>query len=66
MCVQVSLIGSLWFSVAEGQELASMATAGTLDLSVFEHHRFKLEQVNDALEVAEKRTGGFVNVVIVQ
>ncbi len=66
MCVQVSLIGSLWFSVAEGQELASMATAGTLDLSIFEHHRFKLEQVNEALEVAEKRAGGFVNVVIVQ
>ena len=66
MCAQVSLIGSLWFSVAEGQELAAMAEAGTLDLSIFDHHRFKLEQVNEALEFAEKRAGGFVNVVIVQ
>ena len=66
MCAQVSLIGSLWFSVAEGQELAAMASAGTLDLSIFEHHRFPLENVNEALELAEKRTGGFMNVVVVQ
>uniref|UniRef100_Q47GD4 Zinc-containing alcohol dehydrogenase superfamily n=1 Tax=Dechloromonas aromatica (strain RCB) TaxID=159087 RepID=Q47GD4_DECAR len=66
MCAQVSLIGSLWFSVAEGQELAAMADAGTLDLSIFEHHRFPLERVNQALELAEKRIGGFMNVVITQ
>lgn len=66
MCSQISLVGSLWFSVAEGQELAAMAAAGTLDLSVFDHHRFTLDQVNEALAVAEKRSGGFVNVVVVQ
>jgi alcohol dehydrogenase len=66
MCAQVSLMGSLWFSVAEGQELAAMADAGTLDLGVFEHQRFQLDQVNEALAVAEKRAGGFVNVVVVQ
>ncbi|MGB4062504.1 MAG: zinc-binding dehydrogenase [Azonexus sp.] len=66
MCAQVSLIGSLWFSVAEGQELAAMADAGTLDLSIFEHHTFPLDKVNEALELAEKRTGGFMNVVVVQ
>lgn len=66
MCAQVSLIGSLWFSVAEGQDLAAMADAGTLDLSIFEHHSFPLDKVNEALELAEKRTGGFMNVVVVQ
>lgn len=66
MCAQISLIGSLWFSVAEGQELAAMAAAGTLDLGIFEHQRFGLHQVNEALATAEKRAGGFVNVVVVQ
>ena len=64
MCAQVSLVGSLWFSVAEGEEMAEMAAAGTLDLSVFEHQRFTLDEVNEALSVAEKRAGGFVNVVV--
>lgn len=64
MCAQVSLIGSLWFTVAEGEDMAAMAAAGTLDLSVFEHQRFALDQVNEALALAEKRAGGFVNVVV--
>lgn len=64
MCAQISLLGSLWFSVGEGQDMAAMAAAGTLDLSVFEHRRFNLDQVNDALATAEKRAGGFVNVVV--
>jgi alcohol dehydrogenase len=66
MCSQISVVGSLWFSVGEGQDLAYMAAAGTLDLSVFEHHRYSLEQANEALADAEQRKGGFVNVVIVQ
>ena len=43
-----------------------MAAAGTLDLGVFDHHRYTLDQANEALAEAEKRAGGFVNVVIVQ
>ena len=66
MCAQVSLVGSLWFTVAQGEEMAAMAASGQLDLSVFEHQRFALEQANEALCVAEKRAGGFANVVIVQ
>ena len=64
MCLQKSYIGSLWFTTAEGQDMAQMAHAGTLDLSVFEHERFSLEHVNEALEAVEQRAGGFTNVVI--
>ncbi|WP_230630173.1 alcohol dehydrogenase catalytic domain-containing protein [Comamonas testosteroni] len=64
MCLQKSYIGSLWFTTAEGQDMANMAHAGTLDLSVFDHERFSLEQVNEALIAVENRTGGFTNVVI--
>ncbi|WP_202905113.1 alcohol dehydrogenase catalytic domain-containing protein [Paraburkholderia mimosarum] len=66
MCSRISIIGSVWFSVAEGQDLANMAAAGTLDLDVFDHHRYQLDQANEALSDAEKRASGFVNVVIVQ
>lgn len=65
MCLQISVIGSLWFSVAEGQDIAEMAVAGTLDLSVFEHEVYPLSAVNEALEAVEKRKGGFTNVVVV-
>ncbi len=64
MCAQVSLLGSLWFTVAEGQDMAAMADAGTLNLKLFEHHRFRLDQVDDALTLAEKHAGGFINVVV--
>jgi alcohol dehydrogenase len=64
MCFQISVIGSLWFDVAEGQDMAEMFAAGTLDLSVLEHERFPLERIDDALAAIEKRRGGFTNVVI--
>ncbi len=62
---QISFIGSNWFSPGEGQALADMAAAGTLDLSVFEHQRFALADVNQALAGIPHRNGGFTNFVIV-
>lgn len=64
MCFQISVIGSLWFSVAEGQDMAEMAGAGTLDLSVFDQEVYPLSRVNEALDALEKRKGGFSNVVV--
>lgn len=65
MCFQISIIGSLWFTVGDGQDMAEMAAAGTLDLSVFEQETFPLSEVNEALDAVEKRRGGFTNVVVV-
>ncbi len=62
---QISFIGSNWFSPAEGQALADMAAAGTLDLSVFEHRIYSLADVNEALAGIPQRNGGFTNFVIV-
>jgi alcohol dehydrogenase len=61
---QISFIGSNWFSPGEGQALADMAEAGLLDLSILEHRRFPLSQVNAALEGIPARNGGFTNLVI--
>jgi alcohol dehydrogenase len=65
MCFQISVIGSLWFDTNEGQDMAEMAGAGTLDLSVFDHQRFTLDRIDAALDAVDKRLGGFTNVVIV-
>ena len=65
MCFQISVIGSLWFDVSEGQDMVEMAAAGTLDLSVFDHERYPLRDISKALEAVDRRTGGFSNVVIV-
>lgn len=65
MCTGLSWHGSIWFSTGEGQEMSEMAGAGTLDLSHFEHARFGLDQVNEALASLDSRSaGGFANVVV--
>ena len=63
MCSQISVLGSLWFSTAEAQDMADLAGAGVLDLSVFEHHSFPLEKINEALADLPARHGGFTNFV---
>ena len=60
----MQLITSVWFTTAEGQELAAMAEGGTLDLSVFEHHEYPLTDVNAAISGIAVRNGGFSNFVI--
>lgn len=58
-----AVMGSRWFTAAEGEDMAQMAAAGTLDLSSLEHRRFPLERVNDAIAALE--SGGFSNFVVI-
>lgn len=62
---QIQLMGSVWFSTAEAYEMIDMAEAGILDLSVFEHEVFSLEDINTALANISARHGGFSNYVVV-
>jgi alcohol dehydrogenase len=64
MVQQKSLMGSLWFSTSEAQDMARMAEAGTLRLDVFDNELFPLERINDALDATETRSGGFTNIVV--
>jgi alcohol dehydrogenase len=57
--------GSNWFTVAQGEQMAHLARAGLVDFSVFEHHAYPLERINDALADAGTNPGGFVNIVVV-
>ena len=60
-----TLHGSAWFTTADGQEMADLAEAGMVDLSVFQHEVFKLDEINSALSVLKNRNGGFSNYVLV-
>jgi D-arabinose 1-dehydrogenase-like Zn-dependent alcohol dehydrogenase len=62
---QIQLIGSNWFTADQGEEFARLAEVGLLDLSVFEHNRFPLEKINEAISGLQARNGGFSNYVIV-
>lgn len=61
---EVRLTGSIWFTTAQGAEMATMAAGGTLDLGALEPKPFALERVNEALDFAAGRPGGFTNVVV--
>jgi alcohol dehydrogenase len=45
--------------------MAELARVGLLDLSVFEHQRFPLEEINHAISGLQSRNGGFSNYVVV-
>jgi D-arabinose 1-dehydrogenase-like Zn-dependent alcohol dehydrogenase len=64
MTNRIGLQGSVWFTTGEGEEMAAMASAGTLDVSVLEHRVFPLSQVNEALAGMDNRDGGFTNFIV--
>jgi alcohol dehydrogenase len=65
MGMNIQLIGSCWFTTGEGQDLAEMARAGTLDLSVLEHRRIALKEVNEGLSSLQDANRGFNNFVVI-
>jgi alcohol dehydrogenase len=64
MTNRIGIGGSVWFTTAEGEDMAAMAGAGTLDLSVLEHRVAPLSKINDVLAGMDDRDGGFTNFVI--
>ncbi len=64
MTNRMSLQGSVWFTTGEGEDMAAMVAAGTLDVSVLEHRVFPLSHVNDAMAALDDRNGGFTNFIV--
>lgn len=58
------LIGSQWFSTAEGQEMADMVASGVADFSLLKTNASPLDEVNRAISGIGIRHGGFSNFVI--
>jgi len=61
---QKAIIGSLWSTAADCQEMADMVAAGTLDLSPLEHSVYPLAEVNEAISGVAERHGGFSNFIV--
>ena len=64
MTNRISLQGSVWFTPGEGEEMAAMAAAGTLDLSALQHRISPLSQINEVIAGMDERDGGFTNFII--
>jgi D-arabinose 1-dehydrogenase-like Zn-dependent alcohol dehydrogenase len=64
MTNRISLQGSVWFTTGEGEEMAAMASAGTLDLSALEHRIAPLSEINKVIDGMDERNGGFTNFII--
>ena len=65
MGMNIQLIGSCWFTTGEGQDLAEMARSGTLNLSVLQHRRIPLKNVNEGLSTLQDANRGFNNFVVI-
>jgi len=64
MTNRIGLQGSVWFTTGEGEDMAAMAGAGTLNLAVLEHRVSPLSKINEVLAGMDERNGGFTNFVI--
>ena len=61
---QMTLIGSVWFSTAEGCELAEMMGARIVDVSLLEHQAYALSDINAAISSVGTGNGGFTNYLV--
>lgn len=61
----MKIIGSAWFTAAEGHDMVEMIRAKVIDLSILEHEVARLEDINAAISGLGSRHGGFSNYVIV-
>jgi alcohol dehydrogenase len=64
MTNRITLQGSVWFTAGEGEEMAAMLAAGTLDVSVLEHRIAPLSKINEVIAGMDERNGGFTNFII--
>jgi alcohol dehydrogenase len=61
---EINVTGSIWFSTADGIEMANLMKNGQLDLTSLENKVYDFNQINDALDFADKRNGGLYNIVV--
>lgn len=59
-----SMLGSFWFTTRQGQEMADLVEAGSVELPPFEHRTFSLKQLDEAVVAAAKDSNGFTNFVV--
>ena len=60
----VALVNSGWFEPKHAREMAALVGSRLLDVSIFDHKVFSLDQVDAAISSMNTRRGGFTNYVI--
>jgi alcohol dehydrogenase len=61
---QMELIGSVWFTTAEGIEMAEMMRVGAIDLTVLEARSWPLEKINEGISGVASGNGGFTSYLV--
>jgi len=61
---QMELIGSVWFTVAEGLELVDLIEAGVIDINVLQPRSWPLEDINEAISGVASGDGGFTSYLV--
>ena len=61
----LTLAAGRWFTTGQGEDLAAMARAHLIKFTAFEHRRFALGAVNDAIAALKGGDGGFTNFVVI-
>lgn len=61
---QMALIGSVWFTTAEGYELAQLMASRIVDMSLLEHEVYSLGDINAAISSVGTGNGGFSNYLV--
>jgi alcohol dehydrogenase len=58
------IIGSAWFTTAEGLELVDMIRYGALDISVLQPKAWPFERINEAINGVTSGDGGFTSYLV--
>jgi D-arabinose 1-dehydrogenase-like Zn-dependent alcohol dehydrogenase len=61
---QIELIGSVWFTTAEGIELAEMLRSRIIDISVLQPKSWPLDEINEAISGVTSGDGGFTSYLV--
>ena len=61
---QISFIGSVWFTTAEGYEMVELMRTGVVDITGFEHRKHPLDQINEAINGVGGGDGGFTSYMV--
>ncbi|MQA34398.1 alcohol dehydrogenase catalytic domain-containing protein [Modestobacter roseus] len=60
----IELVGSAWFTTAEGMELVDMIEFGALDISALQPKAWPFEKINDAINGVTSGDGGFTSYLV--
>ena len=61
---QITILGSSWYPRAGSSEMLGMIGAGVLDVGALEARTFALDEVNEAVQWAERSSGGLTHAAL--